>query len=57
MIPSNNSDTARYTDRKISSVSLSNGCADIIIPNKNEFKTFFTLYKMFKTFLNVYIPN
>ena len=43
MIASNNSDTARYTDRKISSVSLQNGCADI--QNKNDFKTFFTLCK------------
>ena len=44
---SNNSDTARYTDRNISSVSLQNGCADIIIQNKSELKIFFTLCKMF----------
>ena len=37
MKASNNSDTARYTDRKFSSVSLQNGCADIIIQNENEF--------------------
>ena len=48
MMASNNSDTARYTDRNISSVSLQNGCADIIIQNKNEFKIFFTLGKTFK---------
>ena len=44
---SDNSDTGRYIDRNISSVSLQNGCADII-QNKNEFKIFFTLCKMFK---------
>ena len=52
MMASNNSDTARYTDRNISSVSLQNGCADIIIQNKNELKIFFTLCKTFK---NVFI--
>ena len=46
MMASNNSDTARYTVRNISSVSLQNGWADIIIQNKNEF--FFILCKMFK---------
>ena len=48
MMASNNSDTARYTDRNIFSVFLQNGCADIIIQNKNEFKIFFTLCKTFK---------
>ena len=51
MIASNNSDTARYTDRNISSVSLQNGCADIIIQNKNEFKIFFTLCITIKNIL------
>ena len=51
MMASNNSDTARCNDRKISLVSLQNGCADIIIQNKNEFKAFFTLCKTFKNVL------
>ena len=48
MMASNKSDMARYNDRKISPVSLQNGCADIIIQNKNEFKIFFTFCKRFK---------
>ena len=50
MMASNNSDTARYNDRKFSLVSLQNGCADLI-QNKNESKTFFTLCKTFKMFI------
>ena len=53
MMGSNNSDTARYSYKNISPVSLKMA----VIPNESEVKIFLTLCKGLKTFINVYKPN
>ena len=48
MMGSNNSDTARYSYKNISPVSLKMA----VIPNESEVKIFLTLCKGLKTFIN-----